>query len=141
MDNASRAITIAGGILIAILLISLVMYFATSYRDFFSGVANSKQTMATLEFNRFYTESMYNGGKLFGYDALNIINRAKEVNNDPNSPIYIGINGTKVATLEAISDLNPLELTSGERRVLKDLYNYSYELDKKTGYVYSITIE
>ncbi len=129
MENASKAITWAGGILIAVLLISLAMYFLNTYRDFYATIDKSKQTKAVVDFNRFFTESMYNDGVIYGYDALNIINKANEINDDAYAPTYITINATSIT----YSDTNYSEL--------KKEYKYSYELDSKTGYISSITIE
>jgi hypothetical protein len=72
---------------------------------------------------------MYNDGVIYGYDALNIINKANEINDDAYAPTYITINATSIT----YSDTNYSEL--------KKEYKYSYELDSKTGYISSITIE
>jgi hypothetical protein len=130
MDNASKAIVFAGSVLIAILIISLTMYFFNVYRDFNSSMDRVNQTQATQQFNRFFVDSCPNGATIFGYDAYNIIQKALEINNDSDSPTYINIYGDNVT----YSDLD------GDYSSLSDNYIYTYTISESTGYVESITL-
>ncbi len=86
MDNASKALVIAGGILIAVALISLALYMFASARGLVD-TSNTILEQSQIEsFNRFYFSYAPNGfGKespITGLDAYNIY---RKVTNDNNS--------------------------------------------------------
>ena len=80
MENASKALVIAGSILIAIAVISVSLYFYNNAREF---AAYSNQVMSASQvqsFNRFYNSyrNNGNGGRIDAIDGLNILNHAAE---------------------------------------------------------------
>lgn len=77
MDNASKALLMAGGILIAIAIISVSLYIYSSAQ----GVAKTSDDMisasAVASFNRYYLSF---GSKINPIDVLNICNRVDDDN-------------------------------------------------------------
>lgn len=76
MENASKAVIMAGGVLIAVAVISLALY---AY-GLFSGYAESSEQMLTANqiqsFNRFYESFTEGEETIRGVDAINIYNKA-----------------------------------------------------------------
>ena len=81
MDNASKAIVMAGGVLIAIALISVAVYAFNSARNFASSADDILSASQIQSFNRFYQEYRTGAGTVSTInciDAVNILNRAVE---------------------------------------------------------------
>ncbi len=112
MDNASKALIMAGGVLIAMLIISLSVYMLTTAR----GVANASEqrmTQTQIEsFNRFFINYP---SEITGLDVYNIIGKIKDINNDENS----------IANAPSYSGADLSDVTSTES--FADVYKYSYE--------------
>lgn len=75
MENASKAVIMAGGVLIAVAVISLALY---AYGNFKGYMTSTEQTLTAEQiqsFNRFY-ESFPD--TIRGIDVINIINKAKD---------------------------------------------------------------
>lgn len=85
MENASKALIIAGGILIAIALISLALYLFANARGLVD-ISNTALEKSQIEsFNRFYfsyAPSFDSTYSLSGLDAYNVI---RKIQNDNNS--------------------------------------------------------
>ncbi len=78
MDNAVKALEIAGGILIAILVISLFIYMFAQV-GYNQAMQNSNiETQKLLQFNKKY--EAYNKNLLYGTDVLSVINMARSNN-------------------------------------------------------------
>lgn len=74
MENASKALTMAGGILIAILTISLFIYMFTSMSGIFQSEDEVKRIQEIEEYNKQYES--YNRKLLRGTDVISLINKA-----------------------------------------------------------------
>ena len=74
MENATKALTIAASILIAIILITLIVVFFKSTNLLKTTEARSEETRQLKEFNEQY--SKYKGKYLYGTEVITIINRA-----------------------------------------------------------------
>ncbi len=92
MENASKALLIAGGILIAIITMSLIVLVFNSI----SGVAEEQDRKLETEqlqtFNKSY--EAYDKTRMYGTDVITVINKAMYYNgglipNDENEPIDI----------------------------------------------------
>lgn len=83
MDNASKALIIAGGVLIAIAIISVTLYMFAQARDL-ADASNQILEQSQIEaFNRFYhayAPSFNKDYNITGLDAYNVYN--KVVNNN-----------------------------------------------------------
>lgn len=99
MGNASKAIIIAGGILITMLVISLALYMFTAVRGV-SSASEQRVAMSQIEsFNRFfenYPETVT------GLDVYNIIGKINDIDNDSYSvadaPGYSGAHRSDVTS-------------------------------------------
>lgn len=116
MDSASKAIIIAGGILIGVLIISISMYMLTAFREVYSQSMDEFEAQQIVAFNSFFTQYP---SQIKGYDAYNIIGKVNEINADQDGDynIYFG-NGS-------ISSKDIFYFTEN----FKNDYQYSYEYD------------
>ena len=129
MDNAAKALVIAGGILIGMLIISLAMYLYVSFQDAYSASMNIHDTIEVNAFNTEFTKYGFTSGdpntrSISGADAYNILSRAYEVNNDEDALIdNITVDG------EAGFSVNPQDSNFYEKR-----FYYSEEFSKEFKY-------
>lgn len=132
MDNASKALIMAGGVLIAIMIIGVSMYILTSARDFASS-ANTQATLYAVQtFNKFYLSF---SNKITGLDVLNINNKVKDDSNN-GYPISITISATPEKGGNLIK---ALEAYTGAEYMNK-IYTYTIDSYDSNGYVTHITI-
>ena len=94
MENASKALLMAGGVLLAILIISLVLLLNTSITNFENAQNNEKEKREIVAFNREY--EAYNKSVLHGTDIITVVNKAIEHNkkmsvSESETPYYINI--------------------------------------------------
>ena len=92
MENASKALIIAGGILIAVLLLGVLMYSFANSSEFFNQEQANKQTEQLTTFNNQY--EAYNRKLLRGTDVISVINKMIDNNNKygvhgDNEPNYL----------------------------------------------------
>ena len=78
MDNASKALVMAGGVIIAVAIISIAVYFYSSASGYASASGQMLSASQIQSFNRFYTAYSSQNGKIRMVDALNLLNRAIE---------------------------------------------------------------
>lgn len=78
MDNASKALLIAGGMLLAILVISTFLLGVNSITDFLKAKELEKTEAQTLAFNNEYLK--YNRKDVRGSDVLSLINKVRDNN-------------------------------------------------------------
>ena len=121
MGNASKAIIMAGAILITVLLISITMSVVTTLRDYSNVSSTQTQNSQVEAFNRFFVYSKpYGDGLIKGSDAYNIYKKAQDIKD--RMPEY----EIEIIFPEAIE-------YSGD-------YRYEYKLSDETGRVDKITI-
>lgn len=83
MDNASKALIIAGGMLIAIMVASLFVYLFTSYGSYAEDMYDRINERQLAEANNEYTR--YEGSdENTIYDVVSVINKAKDNNKSLN---------------------------------------------------------
>lgn len=78
MENASKALIIAGGILIAILIISLLVMFYGNIKNLMTANYNTDITEQVAEFNKQY--DVYYRDNLYGSDILSLANKVNDYN-------------------------------------------------------------
>ncbi len=79
MDNASKALIIAGGMLIAIMIASLFVYLFTTYGSYADSMYDRIYQRQLTEANNEYTK--YEGSNENTiYDVVTVINKAKDNN-------------------------------------------------------------
>ncbi len=74
MENASKALLMAGGVLIAVLIISLFVYMFTSASSMFQTEEDIERTQEIEEYNKQYES--YNRKLLRGTDLISLMNKA-----------------------------------------------------------------
>ena len=78
MENASKALLIAGGVLISILVISTFILGIRKISAFQETQADAKVEQQTLEFNNLYES--YNRNNIRGNDIISLMNRIVDYN-------------------------------------------------------------
>ncbi len=78
MENASKALVIAGGILIALMILSILVYVFISISDFEGAQDRNTLTKQLDEFNKSY--EAYNKSRMYGVDVISVVNKATENN-------------------------------------------------------------
>lgn len=136
MENASKALIIAGAVLVSIALISIFMYVFTAIGHYRSSSQAQLQSNQVIAANKFFVEAAYDvnhtaaGIQIYGYDVYNIIQKANDINNNPDSPNFIEIK----SSISANSLVSKKELTPQNITNLNKQYNYTYTFDSE-GYV------
>ena len=129
MDNATRFLIMAGGILIAMLVIAISMFMLTSFRS-----AYDKNAELRLQYEKDLFNSNFNiySQTIMGSDAYNILSKVDEINNDSNSLI------DRVASLGDITVDNYTSYFYFTER-LREKFDYVYTFNG-AGIINSVTI-
>ena len=110
MENASKALLIAGGVLIAVLVLSLGVYFARNISDSASKIYSNLDDTERTEFNQQFL--IYEDkDDLTVADVATIINLANDSNSSGNVPVQINgklINETGETTFKDIIENNQI---------------------------------
>lgn len=72
--NASQALKMAGGILIAVVIIATLTYFFRSLTPFQQQIEDIEASEQTADFNKEY--EVYNKNLMYGIDLISVINKA-----------------------------------------------------------------
>lgn len=115
MANASKAIIIAGGFFIAVLIISVCMYLYTSFSESYADNMLMHEMIEIEAFNLFFVSFP---SKISGDAAYNIIGKIDEVNNNYDAITDITYLGTVDKDTEFYFTEN-----------FENSYSYSYGLD------------
>ena len=83
MENASKALLIAGGILIAILVLAVVVTVSTSTSRLAQSQDEKKLAEQTAEFNRSF--EAYDKKVMYGTDVITVVNKAIDYNKKLNT--------------------------------------------------------
>ena len=83
MENASKALLMAAGVLLGIMVLSLAVYLFTSFSQLYADVDKQNANQKLAQFNTQYTVYLHRED-LTIYDVLTIVSYAKE-NNQKNS--------------------------------------------------------
>lgn len=126
MENASKAVIMAGGVLIAIAVISISLYAFAKFR----GYTESSEQMLTLNqitsFNRYYESYPTGTNAIRGVDAINIYNKALD-------------DGIEDSNISIPPVLKNYSSQSNPTQNFLNKYHYSYVYDS-TGKIYKISI-
>ena len=142
MENASKALIIAGAILLAILIISLgIMIFNQA-----SGVVNNN-AMSEVEiasFNQKFTQ--YEGTKVKGSQVNALLNQIIQNNvtyndEDKSKQIKLDQQGSDWQSTTGLSTGDNIPLTTPPKALTGKVYDVKCSSDEKTGLVNKITIK
>lgn len=101
MENASKALIIAGGILITVMVITLCMYLFTSARGVADASEKRLQVSQIEGFNRFFVNYP---NEITGLDVYNIIGKCEDINNTASSLGTVTWSGEVKANVTATVD-------------------------------------
>jgi len=79
MENASKALLIAAGVMLAIMLLSVIFIFGNQMAAYFSEKHDAKMIEQLVEFNNKFQN--YNGEVIRGNELVSIMNRIVDYNN------------------------------------------------------------
>lgn len=103
MENATKALIISGGVLIAILLLTLFTYLFSKMSSGTSKIYDIMEQSEIAEFNQKFLN--YKGrDKLTIQDVVTIINLAKDGTEGPNSRsnITVKLDGTNITNIDTL---------------------------------------
>lgn len=123
MENAAKALLMAGGILLAILTMSLIVYLTSSASRIANSQDKRKEAQQLAEFNKSY--EAYNKTRMYGTDIITVVNKAinhnKSIEAQTTEPYYVNIkihvNQDFITTGKVINNLLP----SSEKDYEKDM--------------------
>ena len=78
MENASKALLMAGGILLVMLIVGLIMFARLNITDFYRNQEELKQIDNITEFNKQFTN--YNKEVVHGYELISLANKVADYN-------------------------------------------------------------
>ncbi len=141
MENASKALLIAGGVFLAMLILSTMIYMSNSITSIGEAQNNRKAAEQLAAFNAEY--EAYNKQLMYGTDIVTVINKAFE------DGIEIKLNGNPVTssdfTLDEVkSNMKAAKLDASDPdyaplKIYKSTGNIEY--DENTGKVKSMEFE
>lgn len=90
MENASKALLIAGGILILIILVSLILIVRNNVTNFYASQDELQLTADRAKFNEQFTR--YNRDDVEGYELISLVNKVIDYNERVSSATTEGNN-------------------------------------------------
>lgn len=124
MENVSKALIIAGAVLLAVLALSLMIYMIISGGDFLISSTSNEQNEVKTFNGRFLKYESSNDKKTSGEDIKQLLKDVNAINNDEDDTNNIDLTGIK---------------KSKEIRNNRD-YNVTLSYSEETGKVNSINI-
>lgn len=79
MENITKALLIAAGVLIAIMILSLIIIFGNQMTEYFTEMHDIKMVEQTVDFNNRFEN--YNGQTIRGNEIISVMNRVIDYNN------------------------------------------------------------
>lgn len=90
MENASKALLMAGGMLIALLVIGALLLVFNQIGDYEKGKSNMVKSTQVADFNKEFAK--YTGDDIKGYDLVTLIHKAIDFNSKKSMPTKDGTN-------------------------------------------------
>lgn len=109
MENAAKALVIAGGVLLGVLTLTLLVYMFSNMSIVGNAQAERKENERLQAWNAEW--EAYNKKLLYGAEVLTVINKAKENNNEYENnsmyrvDIHVKSKTDKELTIQEISNL------------------------------------
>lgn len=134
MENASKALLMAAGILVGILVLSLAIYLGTFFSQLYADIDRQNADQKLSQFNTQYTAYL-NRTDLTIYDVLTIVSYAKENNQnyrDENGVVYGGQENKIIAiNLNGKSNVQEKEQTYFDEIIKTDQGNLHQDASGK----------
>lgn len=116
MENASKALLMAGGVLIAIIIISLLVKTYGNIGKFQKQQLSAEEAEQIEEFNKNYTK--YQGQYIYGTEVITVINRVLKEKEKSGEEIKVYITFGEAYTYNVVTYVNGKKTTK-ERTVSK----------------------
>ena len=129
MENASKALIMAGGVLIGVLIISLAVYLFVSFGQTSAEINSQNAQKQISQFNSQFT-SYEGNNQLTIHDVVTVANFAMENNkyydNNPDYIVEVYLKNTKYSTYEECKLLK--KRIKDQVSYSGDIHNYSCEI-------------
>ena len=125
MENASRALVMVGAVLIAILIMSLLVYFFTQPGKMYSSINEKKEAKILQNFNKQYES--FNRNNLYGVDIISAMN--KVLDNNKQNEGYNNLQIEMQVTIKSNSNPN------------KDVLHFLHPPGSNRTYLYAWQLE
>lgn len=131
MENASKALVMAGGILIALLIIGALMLMINQVSDYQRTETDSEKTQQLADFNKEYVQFTYDDIK--GYELISLVNKVIDYNIketvgnsvDYNKKITVSINMKGFKNKYGVKNVTSL-FTKDTYTIDEKRYKYSF---------------
>lgn len=114
MENASKALIMAGGILIALMIIGAILLMYNNLTAYQKTSVESKREIQTVEFNQQF--ATYERNNVRGSDLLSLVNRIIDYNSRKTEEGYTEIK---------------IDIQIGDKELIKDKFCYDLDSDPK----------
>lgn len=114
MENASKALLMAGGMLIALLIIGALLLAYNQIGDYEKAQTSSVKSTQVADFNKEF--SKYSGDNVKGYDMITLVNKAIDFNSKE---------GTTKETANLVDYSKKITITLTKMKSFKDKYGVS----------------
>lgn len=130
MENAAKALLIAGGVLFAIMILSLVVYMSTTTTRMAEAQDEKKKVEELNAFNKEY--EAYNKTRMYGADLITVVNKAIDYNRSLDASqaeeainITINITDNFIATKQKVTYYASGKTDKGDLEEVGDFSLYS----------------
>ena len=134
MENAAKALIIAAGILIVVMILSLVMMFYNQVSDYYQSESDRAIERQTADFNKNFEN--YHREQVRGTDLISLMNRV--INYNETQTYQDGTNYERIeVTIDLIDDdvINQFKYPTTELtidNIIDDVVNSSHEITNRT---------
>jgi len=141
MDNISKAITIAGSVLISVLIITVCMSIYNSYVDFSTKQASILNARDILSFNTFFLAF---DNQIYGYEVYNLMGKVLDINIEKALGREIDITfdcGIPAYNLNKTTDIDSIRTSRNQYFYFtENLYDYPSGDNKQFDFSYTVDI-
>ena len=109
MENASYALKMAAGVLLAVLILSIMTFILNNYTQTQKTILESKKSEKVVEFNEQF--QAYEKAQMYGADVISCLNLAYSINLENRVWDNMGLSGTSRIIAKGESGLNEKAIT------------------------------
>ena len=109
MENASYALKMAAGVLLAVLILSIMTFILNNYTQTQKTILESKKSEKVVEFNEQF--QAYEKTQMYGTDVISCLNLAYSINLENRVWDNMGLSGTSRIIAKGESGLNEKAIT------------------------------
>ena len=109
MENASYALKMAAGVLLAVLILSIMTFILNNYTQTQKTILESKKSEKVVEFNEQF--QAYEKAQMYGTDVISCVNLAYRINLENRVWDNMGLSGTNRIISKGESGLNEKAIT------------------------------